>query len=259
MGNPRAASAGAAATWPGTRDTGHPPPAARSRPPLLARSAGSGSAGSAPGARKAEEKGKTSVGRLVWETFSEHAKGKTTSPRRGGLTSGTTGQDLLRSLVHEADSGLGRHLRKPDDHCLGWDAWASSPAWMPACRASPERECRGWVNPWAEWLPVGRQSGDCSEAAGGLGHRLNAWSPAGRDLLVALLQVLLLDPALLPGLREGPWRRKDPRMELGWSTAAGRFGLLDWRPRVSLSGAFCRVCPAGCSASDNASKKVILA
>lgn len=42
-----------------------------------------------------------------------HAKGKTTGPQRGGLTSGTTGQDLARSLFHEADLGLGGHLRKP--------------------------------------------------------------------------------------------------------------------------------------------------
>lgn len=121
---------------------------------------------------------------------------------------------------------------------------------MPACRASLEQESRGWVASWAEWLPGGRQSDYCSEAAGGLDHRLAAWSPACWDLPVALLQGLPLPTLVSLGSEE------DPRTPgLGWSTSACRFGLLDWRSRVSLSGAFCTVCQAGRSTSDKASKK----
>ena len=67
---------------------------------------------------------------------------------------------------------------------------------------------------------------------------------------MALLQGLPLPAPVSLGSEEDPGTPG-----LGWSTAAGRFGLLDWRSRVSLSGAFCRVGQAGRSASDKASKK----
>ena len=135
----------------------------------------------------------------AWQTLAVQPRGPSTSYLR------TTSRDLPRSLVHEADSRFGWHLSKPENHSRGWDAWASLIPWILACKASPERENQGWVDPWAKWLPVGRQSGNCSEAMGGLGHRLTT---SLRDLW--RVGTCLLCPTRLPGLQEGLWRIKDP-------------------------------------------------
>lgn len=157
---------------------------------------------------------------------------------RGDLTSGTTGQDLARSLFHEAGVGLGGHLRK-----AGTTEWAamSGRARRPRCRAcrnSSDRESRRWVGPCAEWLPVRRQSGDRSEAAaqGADSRRALRWvrtcplHPFGGSL------------SPLPG---PVGSKKDPggKKTRGCVWVGGPrwvgFGLLDWRPRASLSGASC--------------------
>lgn len=61
---------------------------------------------------------------------------------------------------------------------------------------------------------------------------------AGPDLPAALSQGLL--PRSAPRLHEEPCRRRGSRTGLGRPAAAGRAGLLVWRPHASLSGASCR-------------------
>lgn len=126
---------------------------------------------------------------------------------------------------------------------------------MPACRASPDIEISSWVGPWAEWLPVRRQSRDCSEAA-----------VAGADSLRDLPRIWTCPLSTFTGSfspllgsqynTRGPG--EDSQMELSWPTATGRV----WSPRLAPTRfpiRSCRVCQAGRAASDNASKEVTLA
>lgn len=167
-----------------------------------------------------------------WETCTRNAWGpaKMTSdaPPAGCLTRGTTGQDLPRSLLHEADISLGRHLRKP--------RWTEGPSCVARSRAG--RRPAGPLLMESE-SPAGlvlaprgslRRGDPATARRRRLRRRLAAWSPAGLNLPAALLQGLLpTRPRSAPSALRGTRRRKDSGTGLGGPTAAGRV----WSPRLA--------------------------
>lgn len=152
------------------------------------------------------------------------AKMTSDAPPAGCLTRGTTSQDLPRSLLHEADFSLGRHLRKP--------RWTEGPScggalagWTPACRASADGgRAPGWAGPCAERLPARLRSRHCSEAAAPAQTRCG--SPAGLNLPAALLQGLLpTRPRSAPSALRGTPEEERLWDGVGWADCS-RSGLV---------------------------------
>lgn len=127
----------------GTREAGHPGAAARGggdltwgtrRPPpapgLLCSRTRRARALRLQRAIQRRNFGRETRLRKVFGAREREGKSDWPAAGRGGLTSGTTGQDLARSLFHEAGVGLDGHLRKP-----GTTEWAeqSRRARRPQC------------------------------------------------------------------------------------------------------------------------------